>query len=168
MYTEAIKRNPGDYLAYSNRCAAYQKLGEHPTAVKDADKCIEIKPDFAKGYTRKAFSHYCMKEYNKALENYEKALKYDPENADAKNGIETVQRAALGYSENKDSNMSEQERLQRAMADPEIRNILSDPMMRTVLQEMSTDPQAGMRYMQDPQIRTRIEKLIGAGIIKTA
>ena len=165
MYSEAIKRNPNDYLAYSNKAACYQKLGEHPYAIKEAEKCIEIKPDFVKGYNRKAFSHYCMKEYNKALTEYERALKVEPNNEEAMSGIQSTQRAIMGGNNHEET---DEERLRHAMADPEIMNILSDPMMRSVLEEMSSNPQAAARYLQDPQIRSRIEKLIAAGIVKTA
>ncbi|KAL7722222.1 TPR repeat protein [Entamoeba marina] len=164
-YTEALKRNPNDHLSYSNRAACYQKLGEHSYAIKDADKCIEIKPDFIKGYNRKGFSHYCMKEYHKALAEYEKALKIDSSNQEALSGISTVQNAIMGG--NASSNETDEERYRHAMADPEIQNIINDPTMRKVLEDMSQNPSAAMKYMADPEIRTRIEKLIAAGIIKT-
>ncbi|EKE37365.1 TPR repeat protein [Entamoeba nuttalli P19] len=163
-YTEAIKRNPNDHLAYSNRAAAYQKLGEHPYAIKDAEMCIKIKPDFIKGYNRKAFSHFCMKEYNKALTEYEHALKIDPNNAEATSGITTVQNAIMGASNAE----TDEERLRHAMADPEIQSILTDPMMRNILDDMGKNPASATKYLQDPEVRSRIEKLIAAGIIKTA
>ena len=42
--------------------------------------CIELKPEFPKGYSRKGHLQYFMKEYEKALETYEIGLKYEPGN----------------------------------------------------------------------------------------
>ena len=54
----------------------------------------------------------------------------------------------------------------RAMADPEIQNILRDPLMNRILQDMSTDPVAAQKHMQDPATMAKIEKLIAAGVLK--
>lgn len=64
-YSEAIKRNPRDHRTYSNRSACYQKLVAFPEALKDAEKCIELAPTFAKGYSRKAAVQYFSKDYDK-------------------------------------------------------------------------------------------------------
>eukprot|EP00967_Tisochrysis_lutea_P074121 scaffold99464_cov20-Tisochrysis_lutea.AAC.7 len=42
--------------ACSNLAACYTKLGAYPEGVKAADKCIELAPSFAKGYSRKGGS----------------------------------------------------------------------------------------------------------------
>jgi len=55
----------------------------------------------------------------------------------------------------------------RAMEDPEIRSILNDPVVNTVLQEMSTDPSAYQRHMSNPVMGAKIQKLIAAGLLKT-
>jgi len=86
-YSEAIKRQPDNHINYSNRAACYIKLMALPEALKDADKCIEIKPDFAKGYQRKGHAHYLMKENQKALEAYDTGLDW----------IQTIQRSSLEY-----------------------------------------------------------------------
>jgi tetratricopeptide (TPR) repeat protein len=57
--------------AYSNRAACYTKLGAFPEGLKDANKCIELDPSFAKGYSRKGTIQFFMKEYDKALETYQ-------------------------------------------------------------------------------------------------
>lgn len=57
--------NPDAHKLYSNLAACYTKLGAYPEGVKAADRCIELAPDFAKGYSRKGTLQFLMKEYNK-------------------------------------------------------------------------------------------------------
>lgn len=78
-YDEAIKRAPLDPRAYSNRAAAYSKLGSPHVALKDCEKCLELDPNFNKGYLRKGQCHFMMKDYHKALETYDRGLKLFPE-----------------------------------------------------------------------------------------
>lgn len=162
-YTEAIRRNPGDHLLYSNRAASYMKLGEFPTAIRDCDKCISLAPNFVKGYTRKGACHYFMKEYHKAIEAYDKGLKVDPENQECKEGLAKIEAT---INANQHSDEMDPEQVKHAMADPEIRAILEDPMMNKILQDMSTDPMAANKYLQDPSICSKLEKLIAAGVLK--
>ena len=44
-------------------------------------------------------------------------------------------------------------RQERAMADPEIQNILSDPVMRQVLSDMQQDPKAAQVRLPPPSSR---------------
>lgn len=47
-YTEAIALDPENHVLYSNRSAALTKAARYLEALGDADKTIEIKPDWAK------------------------------------------------------------------------------------------------------------------------
>ncbi len=69
------------------------------------------------------------------------------------------------YSQN-NSKEHDAERSAHAMADPEIQQILSDPVIRNVLNDFQEHPQVAQRAMSDPYVRTKIEKLIAAGILK--
>jgi stress-induced-phosphoprotein 1 len=83
---------------------------------------------------------------------------------------------------------AEQETLERAMRDLEVavrlqvtlklnagcadivgwgQEIMTDPVMQSILQQAQTNPQALQDHMKNPTVRTKIVKLINAGIIKT-
>lgn len=58
------------------------------------------------------------------------------------------------------------EQQRRSMEDPEIKNILSDPNLQQVLNQMNSDPQNAAKLMSDPAIADRINTLVAAGIIR--
>jgi len=159
-YTEAIRRQPDNHVNYSNRAACYIKLLALPEALKDAEKCIEINPNFAKGYLRKGQAHLGMKENQKALEAFDAGLRLEPNNNEIKAGIQKVM--------NQISAGQDEESVRRNVErDPELQRILSDPMMQQVLNDLKSDPKAAQHHMRDPTIRANIEKLIAAGIISS-
>lgn len=47
-FSEAIKLDPSNHVLYSNRSAAYASLKNYNDALKDAEKTVELKPDWAK------------------------------------------------------------------------------------------------------------------------
>jgi len=143
-------------------------MGVHDAALKDCEEALRLKPDFPKAMCRKATSYFYRKEYHKAIEWYDKTLKIDPENADAKAGLQRTYAAVAGGSGGGVGTTEEQqERASRGMADPEIQSILSDPYMQTILRELSTSPKDAQHYLQDPTIAAKISKLIAAGVVGT-
>jgi len=66
-YSEAFRLAPDDHLIASNRSHAYYRNEMYDRALEDANKSIEIKPDWGKSYFRKGM-------VLSALENYEDAL----------------------------------------------------------------------------------------------
>lgn len=132
-YSEAILRNPDDAKYYSNRAACYTKLGAFDLGLKDCEKCVELDPKFVKGWVRKGKILQGMQQHRKAVKAYQTALSLDPYNAEASEGY----RSCSVYF---DSNPEEVRK--RAMADPEVQNILRDPAMRLILEQMQNDPKA--------------------------
>jgi len=170
-YTEALKRgppsvNPEAHKIYSNLAACYTKLGAYPEGVKAADKCIELAPEFPKGYSRKGTLQFFMKEYDKAMATYETGLKHDPDNQELKDGfmrcLEQMDKVAHGDESEEDLAL----RRDKAMADPEIQSILTDPVMRQVLSELQENPAAARKHLLHPDINKKISKLVAAGIIQ--
>uniref|UniRef100_A0ACD5USW8 Uncharacterized protein n=1 Tax=Avena sativa TaxID=4498 RepID=A0ACD5USW8_AVESA len=165
-YTEALRRNPKDPKVYSNRAACYTKLAAMPEGLKDAEKCIELDPTFSKGYTRKGAIQFFMKEYDKAMETYQEGLKHDPSNQELLDGvkrcIQQINKANRG-----ELNPEElKERQGKAMQDPEIQNILTDPVMRQVLIDFQENPKAAQEHLKNPGVKQKIQKLVSAGIVQ--
>ncbi|KRY50815.1 Stress-induced-phosphoprotein 1 [Trichinella britovi] len=175
-YTEAIKRNPEDGKLYSNRAACYTKLMEFQMAVSDCEKCIKLDPTFIKAYIRKGAALMALKEPIRAMKAFEEALKIDPNNqvllfslqivvTDLNNG--EFQEAMNGMREAASAcDQSPDEARKKALEDPEIREILADPAMVHILEQMSHNPQALREHLKNPEIAGKINKLIEAGVVR--
>jgi len=165
-YTEAIKRDPSDPRGYNNRANAYTKLAAFPEALKDAEQAITVDPKFVKGYIRKSHVLFVMKEYTKALQAAQEAQDADEEKKHATEINDQIQKVTMAMYTQR-AGESDEETLQRAMRDPEIAGIMSDPVMQQILQQAQTEPGALQEHMKNPIIRSKIQKLVASGIIKT-
>ena len=81
FYTQALTETPDEHTILGNRAAANHNLQNYNEALLDAEKCIAIKPDWSKGFQRKAMAQQAMGDLDSACENYEKACELDPANA---------------------------------------------------------------------------------------
>lgn len=164
-YTESIKRDPTDARGYNNRAAAYTKLVALPEALKDANEAIKIDPSFVKAYIRKSNILFSMREYTKALEAIQEATDHDTERKHA--GEISQQEMKIQQAIwNQRGNETQEETLERAMRDPEVAGIMNDPIMQQILQQAQGDPQALQDHMKNPVVRSKIQKLVNAGIIR--
>ena len=161
-YEEALKRNPGEIKVMSNLAAVLIKLMKFNEAMKYCDRVLEKDPENIKAMNRKGKIYQFNKEYHKAIDIYKKVLGIDSANAQAQQGLQQTQmKIAQGMQGGND-----EERVRRAMADPEIAQIMQDPMLRIALEQMRTNPQKAQEYFQDPNLAPKIQKLIQAGILR--
>lgn len=166
-YQEAVKRNPKDAKSFNNRATCYVKLMEFNLAMKEVDKALELEPNFTKALVRKGSIHHVLKEYHKAIEVLEKALKVDPNDESAKDQLRKTKMAIAGDMHNTEGG-NDDERMRRAMADPEIQQIMMDPVLKIALSKMQENPQGAQQYFSDPNLGPKLQKLIQAGILKVA
>ena len=154
----------------TNRAATYQKLGALPEATKDANAAIKLDPTFVKGYTRRAYCEFRMKEFHKCLETYDQVLKIDPNNKEAEAGIQDTIKA-ISAQQSGSSNETEEERNKRAQQamqqDPELQQIMTDPGFQAILKNCQEKPGALQEYMKDPGMAKKFNKLIAAGVLRT-
>jgi len=158
FYSEAIRRNPKDSKIYSNRAACYTKLTAFDLALKDCDTSIGLDASFVKAYLRKGNVLKAMGQIQKAMDVYEKAMDIAPDSEEAKQGYKDCARRQF------QSNDPEETR-KRAMNDPEIQQIMGDPAMRMILEQMQSDPQAVSEHLKNPEIMRKIMKLKDSGLI---
>mmetsp|Transcript_42858 Transcript_42858/g.118490 ORF Transcript_42858/g.118490 Transcript_42858/m.118490 type:complete len:431 (+) Transcript_42858:131-1423(+) len=83
-YTQAIEADPTYHVAFSNRSAAYLKVGgSEELALADAHKCVELSPQWAKGHSRKVAALMALKRFDDAVEACTAAIAVaDPESRD--------------------------------------------------------------------------------------
>lgn len=165
-YTEMTKRAPRDARGYANRAAAYIKLMSMPEAIKDCDTATTLDTTFVKAYIRKATALLAMREYSRASAELERATDAD---TGKKHTTEITQlsykiQSAL-YEER--SKETEEQTAARIQNDPEVRRILEDPVMQSILQQAQQNPASLNEHMKNPEIGRKIQKLIEAGVIKT-
>jgi stress-induced-phosphoprotein 1 len=164
-YTEMIKRAPEDPRGYSNRAAALQKLISLPEAIKDCDEALKRDPKFMRAYIRKAQIYLAMKDYSKCLDACSEATEADTEHKHIREIDDTSKKCMQAMYSAREGETEEQT-MERVQRDPELVSIISDPIMQSILQQAKQNPQALNEHMKNPMIRSKIQKLMAAGIIR--
>lgn len=85
-FTLAILEDGADAVFYSNRSACYAALKQFDRAADDGQKCIDIKKDWPKGYSRLALARFRQGNYAEAQKVYNAGLNQEPGNAALKEG----------------------------------------------------------------------------------
>ena len=129
---------------------------EFNLALKDCEKCIELDASFIKGFIRKGHVCIALKNYSKAEDAFQKALAIDSTNVEAMEGYKTASRSASADPEAV---------RQRAMQDPEVIEILQDPAMQMILDQMQREPESAREHLRDPAVASKMKKLMESGIV---
>lgn len=166
-YTEMIKRSPDDPRGYSNRAAVLAKLMSFPECIKDCDIAIEKDPNFVKAYIRKATAQIAVKEFGAAIKTLDAAQEKDVAKAHAREIQQLYMKASQQRFQPENANESPEQVYARAMKDPEVAQILQDPVMQSILQQAQSNPAALQEHLKNPDIMQKIQTLISAGIIST-
>ncbi|KAI6779779.1 uncharacterized protein J7T54_003701 [Emericellopsis cladophorae] len=167
-YSEMVKRAPEDPRGYSNRAAAFIKLFEFPSAVEDCNLAIKKDPKFIRAYIRKAQAYFGMRKYSDCVDACTDAQMVDMEhhnNANARE-IENQQQKAFSAMYSARDNETEEQTKERLQQDPDIMAIMQDPVMQSILQQAQSDPKALQEHMRNPIVRTKVQKLAAAGVIR--
>ena len=97
-FTAAIEADPTNHVLYSNRSGAQASKTEFTAALLDANKCIDLKPDWAKGHSRRGAAYVGLRNWPSAQAAYEKGLELDPNSAVMKAELEGIKARRSGYT----------------------------------------------------------------------
>lgn len=70
-YDEIIRLLPDHAVLYHNRCTVLQHLGLYQLALRDADKAVELAPNYALAWCNKAMLHNLLGDYYQGWSAYE-------------------------------------------------------------------------------------------------
>ena len=100
------------------------------------------------------------------MESYQKGLEIDADSEELQEGLSRCIDALNKLMRGQASEEELEQRREKAMADPEVQNILVDPIMRNVLRDFQENPKAAQQHLKDPAISAKLSKLVKAGIVR--
>ncbi len=81
-FNEAVRLDPRDYHAHSNRGALHAQQGEHVRAIADFTRAIELQSDYAPAYRNRGHCYLEQGNTTRAQADFHEALRLEPGNAD--------------------------------------------------------------------------------------
>ncbi|KAJ5558034.1 hypothetical protein N7535_009524 [Penicillium sp. DV-2018c] len=170
-FTEALAIEPQNHILFSNRSAVYAAQHEYQKALEDADKAVEIKPDWSKGYVRRGAAQRGLGDLLAAHDAYDEALKLEPGNAQAKSGMEATQRAinaeatADGVTGDPTGGLggmfNDPALYQKLAANPKTASLLGDAEFMAKLQKIQQNPNSVGEEIRDPRFLQVMSVLLG-------
>lgn len=158
-FSDAIALAPGNHVLYSNRSAALASLHRYSDALADAEKTVELKPDWAKGYSRLGAAHLGLGDAASAVAAYEKGLALDPSNEGLKAGLADAKKATAAPPRRSPSGADAigqmfqgPELWSKIASDPATRAYLEQPDFMQMLREVQRNPSSLNMYLSDPRM----------------
>lgn len=84
-FTQAIRLDPDNAVAYSNRGNVWNNEQEYDQAIVDCNKAIRLNPNYVLAYINRSCAWNGRNEYDRAIADCDQALKLDPNSALAYN-----------------------------------------------------------------------------------
>ena len=164
----AIEESPQDHTLYSNRSASYYNMNQFQQALEEAEKCIGVKGDWDKGYQRKAQALHQLGQLDQAIENYEKGLSFNPDNAQIKQGLEQCKREKEQPAGGDDpTGMFGPQAMMKLMSNPRTAAYFQDHKFRNMFEMCKQNPQMLMQLMQtDPRFMDVFKELTGIDLME--
>jgi len=76
---------------FSNRSAAHASKEDYQHALEDAEKTVQLKPDWGKSYSRLGAAFFGLRRLDEAVAAYRKGLQVEPGNAQLQEGLQNVE-----------------------------------------------------------------------------
>ena len=83
-YTEAIRNNPKDAVAFTNRGIAWHDRRDHERALADTNEAIRLDPNFYFARSIRGLVWHAKGDFNNAIADYTEAIRLDPKDYGAR------------------------------------------------------------------------------------
>lgn len=87
LYNEALKESPNNCDIISDRGVAYLHAKDEQNCFTDLNRAIELQPNYSYRYACRAYAKKNFGDLDGAIEDYEKAVELDPDDAIAQNNL---------------------------------------------------------------------------------
>jgi tetratricopeptide (TPR) repeat protein len=185
-YDQAIALNGHVAIYHANKAAALSFLNRHADAVDAAERAIRIDPAYTKAYSRLGLSLLALNRTREALAAYEEAARREPDNAQYATAVQTT-RAKLTAAEpvvdeGDDADADDDDAggddivgaargaggggmpdLASLMSNPMVAQMMANPQMRAMAQQMMSDPNAMANLMNNPMLQSMMGGMGGGG-----
>eukprot|EP00316_Scyphosphaera_apsteinii_P023190 CAMPEP_0119307948 /NCGR_PEP_ID=MMETSP1333-20130426/8301_1 /TAXON_ID=418940 /ORGANISM="Scyphosphaera apsteinii, Strain RCC1455" /LENGTH=617 /DNA_ID=CAMNT_0007311607 /DNA_START=200 /DNA_END=2053 /DNA_ORIENTATION=- len=89
-YSVALEATPDSHVLLGNRCQTYLRVGRLELALADAERAVELAPDWPKGRYRLGCCFQRLERPSDAIDAFEAACQLEPKNAEAKRALQAA------------------------------------------------------------------------------
>ena len=86
----ALEATPESHTILSNRCQTYLQVGKFDVALLDAERIVEVAPEWSKGHYRLGACLLKVERCEEAVVAFTEAVRLDPESKDCKKALSPV------------------------------------------------------------------------------
>ena len=135
-------------------------------ALADANKCVELKPDFVKGYSRQGVALFGLDKLDEAKAAYEAGLKVDSNAQALKDGLKDVENKMKSGAGGAGGlgGMFGPDMWPKLQANAETREYLKDPSFVARLQAMQSNPNNLGSMLSDPRLSKALGVILGVDL----
>jgi tetratricopeptide (TPR) repeat protein len=87
LFSQAIRHDSENIDFYADRAVCLSVLGRYEDALRDGERCVELRPDWPRGYARRGLSEFCLGAYESAAESYRQGLQLAPYDSELEQGL---------------------------------------------------------------------------------
>jgi small glutamine-rich tetratricopeptide repeat-containing protein alpha len=189
FYTQALELQPLNPIYLSNRAAAYSGAMRHDEAKNDAEMAVAADPKFAKAWSRLGLAKFALGDARGSMEAYQKGIEAEGTGGSEamRKGYETAKRRVEEEGGTVDGGNPADEPSSRGAAGmggglpdlgslagmfgggggaggmPNLSEMMNNPMMRQMAQNLMSNPDMLNNLMSNPRVRQMADQLGGRG-----
>ena len=133
--------------------------------MEDANSCIALNPQFAKGFSRKGAALHHLKRFNDSIAAYNEGIEKFPADAGLKKGLEDVKREKdqppMGAGGPPGGGLFSPTMLAQMAMDPRFKEYLEDPSIMSKIKMVQQNPNLMGTMLSDPKMMEMLGLLMG-------